>query len=332
MTGSAGQLRVPKEFIMDTEVPVPSLNEQRIIVNEVERLLSKIDSGIDELMQAEQKIERYRGVVIQKAINGELTEDWRDSNHTNLDLEEFSSPDLSGQSKIPELPPSWEWVEFGSLLRERLRNGYSAKETDEGIRTLTLGAITNREFSEEYTKITEIDPEKAEDLWLESGDVLIERSNGTTEYVGLPAVYRGEENWAIHSDLMIRARVKENRVIPEFVDYMLLSPFLRNYLMEKSKGSSTMSKINQKHLRNMPFPLAPMNEQREIVRQLEHIISILNETRQSVEVEIERGGSLRQSVIKSAFKGELAGSRNMEQQTGSDTQQATIHQVIDNVE
>lgn len=49
------------------------------------------------------------------------------------------------------MPESWEVVDLESLLRKPLRNGHSAKATTDpdGIRTLTLTAVTQRHFSVE---------------------------------------------------------------------------------------------------------------------------------------------------------------------------------------
>jgi type I restriction enzyme S subunit len=304
---------INSDALYSYEVPIAPLGEQRRIVNKIEEYLSKVDAGVSELEEAKQRLEQYRGAVMDTAMKGKICSNWRSQNNDQTLDTDISEIDMSEFDKSPELPASWKWVRFESVLREKLRNGYSGKKADEGIRTLTLDAVTNRDFSKEYTKITETSPEKAEDLWLESGDILIERSNGTTEFVGLPAVYRGEEDYAIYSDLMIRARVKEDLVIPEFADYMLLSPFLRRYLINKSKGSSTMSKINQKHLRNMPFPLPSIAEQKEIVEELDKDTSIVDGTLADVETEIKRAKRLRQSVLRNAFQGKLMSESEMKE-------------------
>ena len=53
------------------------------------------------------------------------------------------------QTDIGEMPVSWEIVMLGDLLRERLRNGHSANASSlkDGVRTLTLAAVTKNDFS-----------------------------------------------------------------------------------------------------------------------------------------------------------------------------------------
>jgi type I restriction enzyme S subunit len=335
---------INSDALYSYEVPIAPLDEQRRIVEKIEQYFSKLDAGVSELEEAEQRLDRYQGAVMQTAMEGELTEVWRSKNQPVLRNIEKSSIDVSEIDYIPQIPSSWRWVRFKSVLREKLRNGHSAKKTNEGIRTLTLTAVTERDFSEENTKITEADPEKVEDLWLESGDLLIERSN-TEEYVGLPAVYRGEENYAIYPDLMIRARLDENLVIPEFADYMLLSPALRSYLRNKSKGTSgSMSKINQTHLKEMPFPLAPLDEQKKIVDRLDQITSVVSGTTENVSTELERAENLRHAILKKAFEGNLLSSTeddiaveeieqsHSQSEDGDKMKQATITEVTKNAE
>src|SRR5207302_4260139 len=71
------------------------------------------------------------------------------------------------QSEVGEIPESWEVAQLGELLREPLKNGYSARESDtkEGIRTLTLTAVTQNDFSLKNTKLTVAESHRVRDLW-----------------------------------------------------------------------------------------------------------------------------------------------------------------------
>src|ERR1041385_4409592 len=114
---------------------------------------------------------------------------------------------MSG-SESRQIPPGWCSTRLSCLLREPLRNGHSAKRSpnSNGVRTLTLTAVTKGDFSEENTKITIASLEHIGDLWLCPGDILIERSN-TPELVGTARLYNGPEKYAIFPDLLLRARV-----------------------------------------------------------------------------------------------------------------------------
>ncbi|MHB8336374.1 MAG: restriction endonuclease subunit S [Ignavibacteriaceae bacterium] len=72
MTGTAGQLRVPKRFIENSEIPLPPLPIQQKIVQKIEQLFSELDSGVASLKKAKEQIKTYRHAVLASAFSGRL--------------------------------------------------------------------------------------------------------------------------------------------------------------------------------------------------------------------------------------------------------------------
>ncbi|MHA1880715.1 MAG: restriction endonuclease subunit S, partial [Candidatus Heimdallarchaeota archaeon] len=72
MTGSAGQLRVPTNYIRQTLLPLPPLAEQHRIVVEVERRLSLSDKMETTIAESLQKAESLRQSILKKAFEGKL--------------------------------------------------------------------------------------------------------------------------------------------------------------------------------------------------------------------------------------------------------------------
>ena len=87
MTGSAGQLRVPKSFFAEARIPFPPLAEQQRIVDKIEELFSDLDSGIDSLKKAKQQLKVYRQAVLKWAFEGKLTAQWREEQQRQGKLE-----------------------------------------------------------------------------------------------------------------------------------------------------------------------------------------------------------------------------------------------------
>lgn len=80
MTGSAGQLRVPKPWIEGIIIPVAPSPEQDRIVAKIEELFSDLDAGVAALARAKANLKRYRAAVLKAAVEGKLTEQWRAKN------------------------------------------------------------------------------------------------------------------------------------------------------------------------------------------------------------------------------------------------------------
>jgi type I restriction enzyme S subunit len=167
------------------------------------------------------------------------------------------------ETEIGEMPEHWGICELSQLLRQPLRNGHSARATnnDQGIRTLILTAITQDDFSLNNTKLTVADPNRVRDLWLENGDIFVERAN-TLEYVGLAALYEGPHGFAIFPDLLVRVRVDTQKIIPKLLAEFLLSPFCRDYYHRNAKSTAgSFPKIDHGTIEQTPIAVPSYDEQ-----------------------------------------------------------------------
>lgn len=77
MTGSVGQKRVPKSFFEKQLLPVPPIEEQRIIVAKIEKLLARVKTAKERLDRVPVIMQQFRQSVLAAACSGRLTEDWR---------------------------------------------------------------------------------------------------------------------------------------------------------------------------------------------------------------------------------------------------------------
>jgi type I restriction enzyme S subunit len=205
-----------------------------------------------------------------------------------------------------DLPEGWAEAPLRDLLREPLRNGHSARASADGkgVRTLTLSAVTYGQFCDANTKVTVAHPGRVTDLWLEPGDLLIERSN-TPELVGTARLFRGKSHWAIFPDLVVRARFS-TAVIPEFVEAFLQSKAVRDYFTENAQGTAgSMPKIDQGMIERLAVALPPPVEQRRIVAKIEVLLAEVNAARERLAKMPAILKRFRQSVLVAACSGHL---------------------------
>lgn len=166
------------------------------------------------------------------------------------------------ETEIGMIPEHWESQRLGEILREPLRNGHSSRESPsgEGVATLTLSAVTQNDFSPRNTKRTVADPRRVRGLWLEAGDILIERAN-TRELVGLAAPYSGPDNFAIYPDLLVRVRADESRVLLSFLAAFLLTRACREHFQRSARGTAgNMPKIDHGTIESVCVPVPPLGE------------------------------------------------------------------------
>ena len=85
MTGAVGQRRVPTSYLGEQIVPLPPAQEQHRIAAKIEELLSELDAGIASLMKARAQLDIYRQSVLEQALKGKLTAQWREANRNTLE-------------------------------------------------------------------------------------------------------------------------------------------------------------------------------------------------------------------------------------------------------
>ena len=79
----------------------------------------------------------------------------------------------------------------------------------------------------------------------------------------------------------------------------------RNYIKSVVSQQVGQANVNGTKLSNMPIPLPPLDEQRQIVTEVERRLSVVREVEAAVEAGLVRAGRLRQAVLRSAFEGRL---------------------------
>jgi len=264
--------------VLDKEVrgatiPVPPLDEQRRIVAILEDHLSRLDAASTSLGVTLRKIEAWRDAEVDAAL-------W-----------------TYGVDTAP----------ISLLLREPMRNGRSDRAAPDGrgTRTLTITAVTKNDFAEDNTKITLTSEAAAAGLWLEPGDIFVQRSN-TPELVGSASRYEGPRDWAIFPDLLIRLRADESMVTSEYLVAALRSRRVHRALRAKAKGlAGSMPKIDQGAIGGTEVPTVPLPAQAAIVARLKEVDDSAQRFIATAEESRRRAAALRRSLLAAAFRGDL---------------------------
>ena len=313
---------IKPKHLLPLEISIPDLQTQQEIVKKISLQLKKTEQLSVEIESQKNYIKQLRQNILQEAIEGKLTADWRKQNpvqkgNPDYDAEalfeqiqkerinEKKQKELSpitDEEKPFEIPEGWKWVRLGEIIKEPPRNGYSPKAVDfeTPIKTLKLGAVTYGIFDpNEYKYINEEIPKDAY-CWLKNGDFLIERSN-SVEYVGICAIYTGKDNEFMYPDLLMRFKTQDI-LSKQYIHTALISPFNRSYFMSNAKGAQkTMPKINQECVVNTMIPLPPLAEQKEIVTQVEKYLQSVSALKIQITERIQLTKQIMQNLLKEKF-------------------------------
>lgn len=162
---------------------------------------------------------------------------------------------------------------LSDVLTESPKSGCSASPSSEetGHWVLSLSALSAKGYIRGHLKPVEKSP-KMMQAKLAKGDLLISRSN-TIELVGLAGIF--DENRADVSfpDTMMRLPVNTDKILPKYLEIMILSRHGRRHMMATASGtSSSMKKINRKTLFEFKLPVPDLKKQHEIIENYSNYI------------------------------------------------------------
>jgi len=321
---------IKPKHLLPLKIVLPDIDTQKSIVEFFQRTENEIGDIDFHISQQHAYIKQLRQSILQEAVEGKLTAEWRKQNPSLISGENHAAhllekikaekerlikegkikkqkplPAMSEDEKPFALPEGWIWCRLGLIIRDLPRNGTSPKAvpyvTD--IRSLKLSATTYGIFNPNEFKYLDDKVEYDPFYWLKNGDILIQRSN-SHEYVGVSVIYDGKDNEFIYPDLMMKIRVL-NILNNNFIHSALSSPCVRNYFRSNAKGSQqSMPKINQKTVLLTPIPIPPIYEQQDIIEKVYRLMSKIDVLEEQVKYRKEQSDQLMQAVLREAFNGE----------------------------
>lgn len=315
-TGTAGQLRVPEKFILNTDIPLAPVPEQQRIVSKIESLFEQSRAARTALTRVPILMSQFRRAVLASAFRGELAEPYQNDEpavsllehiHKAREQSAKKSVESVDTSDLPRLPFGWVWVRFEEILSE-LKNGHFSKAPafdPPGIPILRISAVRSLSVKLDEPRFFRGDFDDVSQYELRNGDLLFTRYNGSLNLVGVCGMVRGLNDVMIYPDKLIRARFFENTVSPAYLEYYFASALPRSIIEDKAKSSAGQQGISGKDLKDVPVPLPPLGEQQRIVAKIKAMFAQADIIEQAASVSLRRAEQVDQSILARAFRGEL---------------------------
>ena len=83
-TKGVGIPHVDPTVLFAIDFPIAPPNEQKRIVAEIEKQFSRLDEAVENLKRVKANLKRYKASVLKAAVEGKLTEEWRDKNKADI--------------------------------------------------------------------------------------------------------------------------------------------------------------------------------------------------------------------------------------------------------
>jgi len=207
---------------------------------------------------------------------------------------------------FPDLPAEWAHSRLGELIDEP-KYGTSKKcdyESD-GMAVLRIPNVARGVIDSTDLKYAQFDDDEIETYRLRRGDVLTIRSNGSISLVGKCAIVSESEERFLYAGYLIRLRPNKRLLASEYLTAILSSHLLRTQIEQRAKSTSGVNNINSGELQDLIVPACGIYEQVEIVEKLGSALSEIDATEAEIDAQLLRSESLRQSILKRAFSGQL---------------------------
>jgi restriction endonuclease S subunit len=213
---------------------------------------------------------------------------------------------------MTKLPDGWELKRLSDCL-EKLKSGKKAERgwspqclshpsSDENVwGVLKTTSVQMGEFQPEYNKELPDSLAPKSGLEVSSGDFLV-TTTGPRNRCGIVCHVKKTRKKLIFSGKILRFRVDESLILPNWLMYLLMSPEYQSILDKMKVGTSDSSvSIGNQQILDLEIPVPPIDEQNKIVELLEDHTSRLDAALADVKQGQKKIKQFRRSFLQDTF-------------------------------
>ena len=327
MSGAANvALSVTK--IQTIEIPLPPLEKQQEIVRKFKSIVREEDELKFELNYQQILLKNLRQQILQEAIEGKLTAEWRTDNpdvepacellkriaaekaqlvkDKKIKNQKLYTP-ICEKEKPFDLPNGWEWCRLGEIITDT-DSGWSPQCKVHPASTgkwgvLKTTSVQHMKFLAHENKELPSSLSVRTDLETKVGDILITRA-GPTNRVGICALVRETPSSLMISDKLIRFH--PITVCGEFIEIFIGSQQFQELIKDYKTGmAQSQVNISQINLKNVAISLPPLSEQKIIAFKIEKLLKLCDKLETQINQNQMHAEQLMQAVLKEAFSHDL---------------------------
>jgi len=268
-TGTVGHKRVPKEFLIDSKIPLPfrngkpDLETQKKIVEYIEANFSRIDKILEKKKKELEKLDELWESVLEQAFKPKEGEEWRE-------------------------------IKF--LDKINLVKGTKPKSSVKEEREDTLPYLTTEYFREKIIK-EYIPIEKNKITLVNDGDLVIIADGSRS----------GELFFCDMKGVLVSTMAKfefnESDINKKYLFWFLTTHFEH---LNKSKYTATPH-VNKNHLKTLKIPLPFRNnqpdieKQKEIANYLDSVYEKIKTLKEKIQNQITQLEEMKESILDEVF-------------------------------
>ena len=321
-----------KDIFKNLEFPFPPLKEQQRITEKLDRIFLKTSRAKEIISKSIEDIENRKTYILDRAFKGVLTSKWRKENTTSSVIELLESINeekirlweqecINAEKDGKKKPNKPQLKSIEEMLVPKEEQPYQLPEGWKWVRTSDIGKWasggTPSRSNPEFYRNGKIP-------WVKSGDLNDGIIFDTEEYITDEAIINSSAKIFKKNSIVIAMygatigklgilsrKMSTNQAcgvveLSDFVNNNYTFNFfksIKQLLIGKSKGGAQPN-ISQEILKNLEFPLPPIEEQKEIVRILESVLDRENRVSELLGL-MESISLLEKGILDKAFRGKI---------------------------
>ena len=315
--GTTQRIRLQKDKFFNQPIYLPNLTEQRGFNKRFQAIKMSNKTLTSELTHQQTLLKKLRQQILQEAIEGKLTTDWRVQ---NPDVEPASEllkritaekaqlikdkkikaqkllPPITDEEKPFELPQGWEWCRLGDISINSLGKMLDQQKNKGTLKPYlrNLNVQWHRVYISDLKEMP-FEEHETEKYSVTKGDIVICEGG----YPGQAAIW--EKDW----DIMFQKALHRVRFISACFNSELFVNLLwlwdANGEINKHFTGAGIKHLTGKSLNKMPFPLPSLEEQKIIVTKVENLLAFCDQLEVQVTQNLTHAEQLMQAVLKEAF-------------------------------
>ena len=250
----------------ETDIVVPSLEEQSRIVAHIEELFSELDKAVDTLKTTKEQLEVYRQAVLKDAFS------------------DFEKKDSIRNLTMVVTSGSRGWAKYYS---------------NSGALFVRIGNLTHSGIDIDFRDIQHITPpDNAEGVRtrLQPNDVLV---SITADLGSIGFVSEKVEEAYINQHIaLVRF---QNPVQGRFMAWYLRSEYGQKDLLKNKRGGGKLG-LGLDDIRDTPVPIVSDLVAQKTVDEIEERLSVCDSIEKTVDATLAQADAMRQSILKQSFE------------------------------
>jgi len=319
LTKGMGRVRIKESMLLALTVLLPPRKEQDGLVRKISSANTKLSKLKSQLTHQQTLLKKLRQQILQEAIQGELTTDFRAQNPDIEPAGELLArikaeknqlikdkkikkqkplPPISEEKKSFELPEGWKWCRVRDFASHYVDCPHDTpKYQGRGFPCLRAPDVTEsgllinsvrRVSKEEYEKrIKRLRPIRNDLVYIREGGRL-----------GVAGLIDTDEHVCLGQRVMMLRFSNESSA--KYALRFFNAPITYEDIVGKIIGSASPH-VNVRDVLSHVIPIPPLHEQKAIVTKVEKLLAICDQLETQITTDQTHTEQLMQAVLKEAF-------------------------------